>query len=157
MNNNGLYSKSIIFGTWLGAIFGIAIGAATGALSGSWSGVEFGAIAGVFLGVLTGATTATVTVRVGGDSGGVSTGAYAGMLYGAVLGGFLGAFIPNSFRAGVAAFHVLVLDVLTQGRFETAVLLCFLLSIIGTGVGAWVGGRTLKPRDLSKGSSRNIP
>ncbi|MBI5965601.1 MAG: hypothetical protein HY863_19150 [Chloroflexi bacterium] len=150
MTENELYTKSSMFGAGLGMGFGILLGAGTGALSASWSGVQFGAIAGVLLGAFTGALTGALTVRVGGDTGGVSTGAYTGMLFGAVLGGILGIFIPDSFRSGVAAFHVLVLDVLTQGRFETAVLLSFLTSCIATGVGAWVGGRNLKPRDLTK-------
>jgi hypothetical protein len=72
------------------------------------------------------------------------------MLFGAVLGGVLGIFIPDTFRAAVAAFNVLVLEILTQGRFETAVLLSFLLSCIATMVGAWVSGRNLQPRDMSK-------
>jgi len=153
LDNKGLYLKSSIFGTSLGGGSGILLGAATGALSASWSGVQFGALAGLILGVLTGLLTGALTVRVGGRTGGVSTGAYTGMLFGAVLGGVLGIFIPDSFRASVASFHVLVLDVLTQGRFETAVLLSFLVSCIATMVGAWVGGRNLEARNLSKAQS----
>lgn len=148
--NKELYLKSSIFGASLGGGFGILLGAATGALSSSWSGVQFGAIAGVVFGALTGTLTGALTVRIAGHSGGVSAGAYTGMLFGTVLGGAFGIFIPDSFRASVAAFHVLVLDVLTQGRFETAVLLSFLVSCIATMVGAWVGGRNLKARDFSK-------
>jgi hypothetical protein len=150
--NKQLYLKSSVFGAGLGMGFGVLLGAATGALSVSWSGVQFGAVAGAGLGVLTGALTGALTVRIAGRTGGVSIGAYTGMLFGAILGGVLGIFIPDSFREGVSAFHVLVLDVLTQGRFETAVLLSFLLSCIATGVGAWVSGRNLQPRDLSKTS-----
>jgi hypothetical protein len=76
------------------------------------------------------------------------------MFFGALLGGGLGLFIPDSFRAGVSAFHVLVLDVLTRGRFETAVLLSFLLSLTATMVGAWISGRNLTPRDFDKTSPK---
>jgi hypothetical protein len=148
--NKQLYWKSSIFGTSLGMGFGILLGAVTGALSASWTGVQFGAIAGALLGALTGALTAALTVRIAGDTGGVSAGAYTGMLFGALFGGLVGIFIPDSFRASVASYHVLVLDVLTQGRFETAVLLSFLLSCTATMVGAWVSGRNLKPRDPDK-------
>ncbi len=150
LENKYLYVKNSIFGAGLGSGSGIVLGAATGALSASWSGVQFGAIVGLVIGALTGLMTGALTVRVGGRTGGVSTGAYTGMLFGAVLGGALGIFIPNSFRTSVAAYHVLVLDVLTQGRFETAVLLSFLVSCIATMVGAWIGGRTLEGRKLSK-------
>ncbi|MBI5943331.1 MAG: hypothetical protein HY864_03105 [Chloroflexi bacterium] len=153
LENKDLYLKSSIFGASLGGGSGLALGAATGALSASWSGVQFGAVAGLVIGALTGLLTGALTVRVGGRTGGVSTGAYTGMLFGAVLGGMFGIFIPDSFRASVAAFHVLVLDVLTQGRFETAVLLSFLVSCIATMVGAWVGGRNLAARNLSKDQS----
>jgi hypothetical protein len=150
LEDKQFYLKSGILGAELGVVFGALLGAATGALSKSWSGVQFGAIAGIVLGALTGTLTGALTVRIAGSTGGVSTGAYTGMVFGAVLGGVLGIFIPDSFRAGVAAFHVLVLDVLTGGRFETAVLLSFLLSCIATMVGAWVSGRNLKPRDFDK-------
>lgn len=152
LENKELYLKSSIFGAMIGAGFGILIGALTGALTSSWDGIQFGTTVGVILGLLTGALTGALTVRVAGRTGGVSTGAYTGMLFGAVLGGVLGIFIPNSFRASVAVLHILVLDVLTQGRFETTVLLSFQVSILGTMVGAWVGGRNLKPRDLNKPS-----
>jgi hypothetical protein len=152
LENRSLYLKSSIFGAGLGMGLGILLGAGTGALSSSWSGVQFGAIAGGVLGALTGVLTGAITVRIAGRTGGVSAGAYTGMLFGAVLGGVLGIFIPDSFRVAVAAFHVLLLDVLTQGRFETAVLLSFLLSCIATMVGAWVSGRNLQVRDFTKKS-----
>jgi len=152
LENKELYLKSTIFGAWLGMGFGVALGAATGALSVTWVGVRFGAIAGGLLGMLTGALTGALTVRIAGRTGGVSTGAYTGMLFGAVFGGVLGIFIPASFRASVATFHVLILDVLTQGGFETGVLLSFLLSCIATMVGAWVSGRNLQVRDFTKTS-----
>ena len=148
LENKELYLKSSIFGAAAGMGFGILIGALTGALTSSWSGIQFGMIAGIVLGLLTGSLTGALTVRVAGHTGGVSTGAYTGMIFGAVLGGVLGIFIPESFRAGVATLHILVLDVLTQGRFETAALLSFQISILGTMVGAWIGGRNLKKREM---------
>ena len=77
-------------------------------------------------------------------------GAYTGMLFGALFGGILGAFIPDSFRASVATLQMLIFDVLTQRKFEIAVMLSFLVSLVSAMVGAWVGGRNLKPRDLNK-------
>lgn len=148
LENKELYLKSSNFGAIAGMGFGILIGALTGALTSSWDGIQFGIIVGIVLGLLTGSLTGALTVRVAGRTGGVSTGAYTGMVFGAILGGVLGIFIPDSFRASVATLHILVLDVLTQGRFETAALLSFQISILATMVGAWVGGRNLQPRNL---------
>jgi hypothetical protein len=150
LKNRELYLKSSIFGALSGAGFGILIGALTGALTSSWSGIRFGMIVGIVLGLLTGSLTGALTARVAGRTGGVSTGAYTGMVFGAILGGVLGIFIPDSFRASVATLHILVLDVMTQGRFETAVLLSFQISILATMVGAWVSGRNFQPRDQEK-------
>jgi hypothetical protein len=145
--NNKLYLKSSIFGAGLGLGFGVLIGAITGALSVSWNGIQFCASAGGVIGVFAGAITGALVVRTAGSTGGVSIGAYTGMLFGAFFGGMLGIFIPASFRASVAALDILLLKVLTQGWFETAVLLSFLVSILCTIVGAWVGGRNLKARE----------
>lgn len=140
------YMKSSTFGAGLGLVFGTIVGAITGSLSMSWEGILFCMAAGGILGLLTGTLTGAITVWTTGSTGGVSTGAYTGMLFGALLGGVLGIFIPDSFRTSVAALGILILNVLTQGRFETAVLLSFLVSLVGTIVGAWTGGRNLKPR-----------
>lgn len=150
MPDQQLYLKSSLFGAGLGAFFGALLGAATGALSGMWSGAVFGIIAGILLGILTGALTGALTVRTAGTTGGVSTGAYTGMFFGALLGGVLGIFIPESFRASVLALDILILNVIMQGRFEMVILLVFLLSILATAVGAWIGGRNLKARNLAK-------
>ncbi len=150
MKTDTLYFKSGIFGAVLGLGFGTLIGAITGTLSASWNGVLISAFSGAALGLLTGAITGALTVWTAGESGGVSSGAYTGMFFGAVFGGVLGIFIPESFRTHVASLNILILNVLTQGRFETAVLLSFLVSLAATMVGAWVGGRNLKPRDLSR-------
>jgi hypothetical protein len=147
--NNGLYLKSSVFGAGLGFVCGTIVGMITGALSVSWDGVLFCAIAGSILGLLAGALTGALVVRTSGSTGGVSIGAYSGMLFGAFLGGVLGIFIPDSFRASVAALDILILKVLTQGRFETAVLLSFLVSIVCTVVGAWVSGRNLARRNTA--------
>jgi hypothetical protein len=146
--NKSFYSKSGIFGAWLGVFFGAILGTGTGALSASWNGVQFGIIIGIILGGVTGLLTGALTVRTAGTTGGVSIGAYTGMLFGALFGGVLGIFIPETFRASVLALDILILNVIMQGRFEMVVLLMFLLSIIGTAVGAWVGGRNLKSRNL---------
>ena len=150
--NKDFYLKSSIFGAGLGLGFGILIGALTGILSANWNGILFGAVAGFILGAPTGALTSALVVWTAGHTGGVSAGAYTGMVFGAIFGGILGIFVPDSFRASVGSLRILVLDVLTQGRFETAVLLSFLVSITATMVGAWIGGRNLKPRDLTKTS-----
>jgi hypothetical protein len=147
MQARQLYSRSVIFGAALGIFFGLPLGAATGSLSANWSGVQFGALWGAALGALTGALTGVLTAYTAGVTGGVSMGAYTGMFFGAAFG-VLGVFIPEAFRAGVLALNVLILNVIMQGRFEMVVLLMFLLSIIGTAVGAWVGGRNLAARDL---------
>lgn len=146
--NHKLYSGSAFFGAGLGFIFGLLLGAASGALSGAWSGVQFGAAAGGISGVLTGALTALLVVRAGGTTGGVSVGAYTGMAFGALLGLLLGIFIPESFRLAVVNLDALILNVIFSGRFEAAILISFLLSILATAVGAWIGGRNLKPRDV---------
>ena len=39
-----------------------------------------------------------------------------------------------------------------MGRFETAILTSFLLSILATIVGAWTGGKNLVPRELQNKS-----
>lgn len=145
--NNRLYMKSSIFGAGLGLAFGVLIGAITGALSVSWNGILFCSVAGGIIGVFAGALTGALVVRTAGSTGGVSTGAYTGMAFGALIGGVLGIFIPASFRASVAAFDILLLKVLTQGWFETAVLLSFLVSILCTIVGAWTSGRNFIPRE----------
>jgi len=63
-----------------------------------------------------------------------------------VLGGFLGVLIPESVRMSANTQQSPMLDALTAGRFETAVLVSFLLCVLGTAVGAWVAGRNFVPR-----------
>ena len=146
--NNELTSKSIFFGTLLGILLGAILGAGTGAISGRWNGVFTAAIIGAVSGAVTGALTGMLVVRTAGTTGGVSAGAYSGMAFGAFLGLIFGIFIPETFRQSVLALDVLILNVIFSGRFEAAILISFLLSVLATAVGAWVGGRNLKPRDV---------
>jgi hypothetical protein len=44
-----------------------------------------------------------------------------------------------------------VLDALMMGRFESAVLAGFLLSILATIVGVWIGGKNYIPRNKREG------
>jgi ABC-type Na+ efflux pump permease subunit len=69
------------------------------------------------------------------------------MLFGGVFGIILGALIPASLRVRAHTEGLPVLDALTLGSFATAILMGFLLSILATIVGVWIGGRNLVPRD----------
>jgi hypothetical protein len=146
--NNELNLKSIFFGAWLGALVGAILGGGSGAVSGEWNGVLAGAILGAVNGAFTGALTGWLTVRAAGTTGGVSVGAYTGMAAGAFLGLVVGIFLPESFRLLVLEMDALILNVVFSGRFEAAILFSFLNSVLATAVGAWVGGRNLKPRVL---------
>jgi hypothetical protein len=55
----------------------------------------------------------------------------------------LGALIPASLRMRAQTNGVPLLDALMMGSFETAILTGFLLSILATIVGVWVGGKNL--------------
>ena len=145
---NELYPKSIFFGTWLGALLGAILGAGSVAIRGTFNGVLTAAIIGAVSGLVTGALTGWLTVRTAGTTGGVSVGAYTGMAFGAFLGLVFGIFLPESFRQGVLALDVLILNVIFSGRFEAAILFSFLFSVLATAIGAWIGGRNLKPRDI---------
>ena len=145
--NNELWKKSILFGSFLGAIGGTLLGAAIGAITETLNGILIGAITGLILGVLTGILTAMLTVRFAGTTGGVSLGAYTGMAFGAVLGLIIAALIPESVRMSANTQQSPMLDALTATGFETAVLFSFLLAVLGTAVGAWVAGRNFIPRE----------
>ncbi|HMZ06687.1 MAG TPA: hypothetical protein PK078_03645 [Anaerolineales bacterium] len=146
---NELYSKSTFFGTWLGAVLGVILGAGSGAISGTGNGILTAAIMGLVTGAINGALTGALVVRTAGTTGGVSTGAYTGMAFGAFLGLVFGILLPESFRQGVLALDVLILNVIFSGRFEAAILFSFLFSVLATAVGAWVGGRNLRKRNLA--------
>lgn len=147
--NDSLMRKSILLGALLGAIFGALIGAGAGAITLTLSGVLVGSTIGFLLGVITGTLTAALTVKTAGTTGGIGVGYFTGMLFGGIFGTFLGALIPTSLRMSANTQGVPVLDALVMGRFETAVLIGFPLSILGTMVGAWVAGKNLVPRNLT--------
>jgi hypothetical protein len=140
--------RSILLGIALGAIFGGLMGAAFGAITATLNGILVGLAIGLALGILTGALTGASTARTAGTTGGVSFGAYTGMALGGILGLVIGVSIPTSLRMSANTQGMPVLDALMLGRFETAMLSSFLLSILGTIVGAWVGGKNLVPRTL---------
>ncbi|MFN8412535.1 MAG: hypothetical protein U0Z26_09130 [Anaerolineales bacterium] len=146
---NRMMQKSILFGGLIGAIAGTILGATAGLITTSQPVMINCAIAGLILGIVTGASTGWLTVRTAGTTGGVSMGAYTGMAFGALIGAIAGAFIPDSMRLAFDTTHTPLLDVLTASKFEFGVLVCFLASVAGTAVGAWVGGKNLIPRDLT--------
>lgn len=143
-----MMQKSIILGAVIGSIFGALIGAGFGTIAMTLNGILTGLAIGLVLGVLTGILTAALTVKTAGATGGVSVGAYTGMAFGAVFGMVVGALVPTSLRVSANTQGLPVLDALAMGRFETAILGSFLLSILGTMVGAWIGGKNLAPRNL---------
>ena len=144
-----LMQKSIRFGGVVGAAFGALIGVGLGAIPRTLNGVLGGLMIGLVLGLVTGAFTAALTVRTAGTTGGIGVGYFTGMVFGGVFGLILGALIPPSLRISAHTEGLPVLDALIRGRFETAILISFLLSILGTMVGAWVGGKNLVQRDLN--------
>lgn len=148
--NDSIMQKSIRLGALIGAIFGALIGGGFGAIMSTLDGVLAGLMIGLALGIVTGAFTAALTVKTAGTTGGVGVGAYVGMAFGAVFGMILGLLIPTSLRMRAGTQGLPVLDALAMGRFETAFLASFLLSILATMVGAWIGGKNLLPRDLSR-------
>jgi hypothetical protein len=132
----------------VGIGFGALIGGGFGAITMSLNGILIGAGVGVILGFLTGVPTAALTARLAGTDGGIGVGYFIGMVFGGVYGVILGALVPPSLRTMAQADGLPVLDALMMGRFETAMLSGFLLSILATIVGAWVGQENLVPRDL---------
>lgn len=148
MNNTNIYKRSITLGGLIGLLAGALLGASAGAITTSWSGIINGMIAGAVLGIILGIATGWLTARTGGTTGGVSMGAYMGMALGALIGGIAGALIPDSVRMAANTTHTPIMDVLTASKFETAFLICFLASIGGTAVGAWVGGKNLIARNM---------
>ena len=149
-NTNQLYWRSSRAGAILGAIVGCAIGAATGALTATSAGLVAGAILGAAIGLPSGALIGAAAARTAGTRGGVSIGAYTGMGLGALLGALYGSLAFDLTQPIALLQQTSVLDALTQGRFEAGVLGGFLVAVLGTAVGAWVGGHNLaqRPRDL---------
>ena len=141
--DNSLVETSIYLGIVIGVIFGALIGAGLGAITKSLNGILIGLVIGLILGAVTGALTAALTVRTAGTTGGIGVGYFTGMLFGGVFGMILGALIPASLRMSAQTEGLPLLDALMIGSFETAVLAGFLLSILATIVGVWIGGKNL--------------
>ncbi len=138
-----LVQESVFSGCMLGTVAGAILGAATGALTMNWNGVFTGFVLGLSLGTLTGSLIGAVTARTAGRTGGPAIGAYTGMGLGAILGAVVGLLIPNSIRMSANTLETPVLNALVSSRFETAALFFFLLCVLGTIVGVWVGGKNL--------------
>jgi hypothetical protein len=146
--DKALMQKSIRLGTLIGTAFGALIGAGFGAITMTLNGIVLGTVVGLVLGMVTGLPAAALTVKTAGTTGGIGVGYFTGMVFGGVLGMILGALIPPSLGMNANTQGMPVLAALMRGRFETAILTGFLLSILGTIVGSWVGGVNQVPRDL---------
>ncbi|SRR6266496_1758747 len=147
-NPQDMMQSSVVLGSVIGMGFGVLIGAGLGAITRSLNGILIGLIIGLVLGLITGALTAALTVKTAGTTGGVGVGYYTGTIFGGVFGLIFGALIPDTLRVMAHTEDLPVLDALALGRFETAVLFGFLVSILDTIVGVWIGGRNSDPRNL---------
>ena len=150
LTDKSLTKPSITLGALIGAIFGVLIGGGLGAITKSLNGILIGLVIGLILGVVTGALTAALTVKTAGTTGGIGVGYFTGMVFGGVFGMILGALIPTSLRMRAHTEGLPMLDALMIGSFETAILTGFLLSILATIVGVWIGGKNFIPRDLKE-------
>ena len=150
LTDKSITQTSIAWGAVIGAISGALIGAGLGAITKSLNGILIGLVIGLILGVVTGALTAALTVKTAGTTGGIGVGYFTGMLFGGVFGMILGALIPTSLWTTAHIEDLPVLDALTRSHFETAMLASFLLSILATIVGVWIGGKNLVPRNLKE-------
>jgi len=145
-----LMQKSIFLGMVIGAMFGALIGAGLGAITMTFNGILVGLVIGLVSGVVTGALTAALTVKTAGRTGGIGVGYFTGMLFGGVFGMLIGALLPTSLRMSIHTEGLPMLDALMKGRFETATLIGFLLSVLGSIVGTWISGNNLVPRNLKE-------
>jgi hypothetical protein len=143
LRERSITETSITWGVVIGAIFGALIGAGLGVITKSLNGILIGLVIGLILGAVTGAGTAMLTVKTAGSTGGIGVGYFTGMIFGGVFGMILGALIPASLRMRAHTEGLPLLDALTMGSFHTAVLASFLLSILATIVGVWIGGKNL--------------
>jgi hypothetical protein len=150
LGEKSMMRRSIPFGTLIGASVGALTMGGLGAITRNLNGILIGLVTGLVLGGITGALTATLTVKTAGTTGGVGVGYYTGMLLGGTLGLLIGALIPTSWRMSAHTQGLPVLDALAIGRFETAIMLGFFLSILATIVGVWIGGRNAVPRNLKE-------
>jgi hypothetical protein len=148
--------KSIVLGAVVGASFGGLIGAAFGAITMTPGGIVVGLVMGLILGGITGALTAALTVKTAGTTGGVGVGYFTGMVFGGVFGMIVGALIPPSLGMNASAEGLSVFEVLMPGRFGTAMFMSFLLSILATIVGVWIGGKNFVPEMAETIKSNNI-
>jgi hypothetical protein len=142
-----LMRKSVPAGTVVGTTFGGLIGTGLGATTMNLNGILVGMVMGLILGMVIGPLTAILTVKTAGTTGGIGTGYFTGMIFGGLFGFILGALLPTSLTMRAHTEGLPVLDALVMGHFATAVLMSFLLSILATIVGVWVGGRNLVLRD----------
>jgi len=145
-----LMQKSILLGVAIGAIFGGLFGCGLGAITRNFNGILAGLVLGLVLGGMTGALTAALTVKTAGTTGGIGVGYFTGMVFGGIFGMIVGLLIPTSLRTNAHTEGLPVLDVLMIGRFETAISLSFLLSILATIVGVWIAGKNQAPRNLKE-------
>jgi hypothetical protein len=153
--SNSLPEKSLIkpsmkLGAVIGLVFGALMGAGLGAITKSFNGILISLVIGLILGVVTGALTGALTVQIAGTTGGVGVGYFTGMLFGGTFGMILGVLVPTSLRMSAHTEGMPILDSLILGRFETAIMLGFALSILDTIVGVWIGAKNLIPRNLEK-------
>jgi hypothetical protein len=150
LGERSIIKTSVRLGVIIGGGFGMLLGAGVGAITSSLNGILIGMGIGLVLGVVTGPLTAALTVRTAGTTGGVGAGYFTGMLFGGIVGMLIGACIPTSLRMSAHTEGLPILDALVTGRFDTAILLSFLLSILDTIVGVWIGGKNQAPRNLKE-------
>jgi hypothetical protein len=149
-NTKNLMRNSVAWGSVIGASVGALTGAGLGAITKTLHGILIGLAIGLVLGLITGALTAAATVKTAGTTGGVGMGYYTGTIVGGIIGLIVGALIPTSVRLSAHTQNLPVLDALAMGRFESAILFGFFLSILATIVGVWIGGKNYVPRNVKK-------
>ena len=148
LSDKAMMQKSVRLGSGIGAVSGALIGGGLGLITRSFNGILIGLVIGLILGAVTGAIAAALTVKTAGTTGGIGIGFYTGMVFGGIFGMILGSLIPPSLLVSAHTEGLPMLDALTMGRFETAMLLGFLLSTLATIVGVWIGGKNETPRTL---------
>lgn len=149
LGGRSMMRSSVRLGSIIGAGMGALTGGGLGAITGSPAGFLLGLAVGLLLGGITGAITAALTVKTAGTAGGIGVGYYTGMLFGGAFGLLIGALIPSSLRMRAHTEGLPVLDALAAGRFETAIMTGFALSILATIVGVWIAGRNSVPENVT--------
>lgn len=150
LTDRSITKPSIVLGILIGATFGVLCGGGLGALTKSLNGILIGALIGLIPGVVTGALTAALTVKTAGTTGGIGVGYFTGMIFGGVFGMLIGLLMPSSLLESVHTEAMPMFHVFMMGRFEMAMSISFLLSILATIVGVWISGRNLAPRNLKE-------